>query len=262
MVRDPGVSLASGDVVAVADFGEEAVEAVEDGVDGVVAGGLVGGLEELLKEGPLGGGVFAVGLDVHGEVAVAVFGFEAVEVAQAFDLLFGYGGNLAFVGVERGDAGGSAVVAADGAEAVDEGAGGGPRLGGGDLLAGEAEAFGELEPEVGVVGGAGFLVDEVGEQVLADGLIFGLGVNGGEIGGEGGDVLVILGGVVAECVESEFAAGPGLVEGVVEQMPGGDFGLDVVKKGGDVPGHGRFTAPNGMMLGQINRSAGKEGTEG
>lgn len=77
-----------GDVVAVADLGKQAVEAVEDSVDGVVAGWLVGGLDELLEQGALGGGVFAVGLDVHGEVAVAVFGFESVEVAQAFDFLF------------------------------------------------------------------------------------------------------------------------------------------------------------------------------
>ncbi len=164
------------------------------------------------------------------------------------------------------------MIAAGEAEAVDESAGGGPGFDGLDLLAGEAEAFGELEPELGVVGGTGLLVDEVGEQMPADGLIFGLRVDGGKIRGEGGDVLVVLGGVVAECVESELAAGPGLVEGMLEEVLGGDFGFDLVKNvygfaiHGDSFGsleHFSSTASGkmlcGVMFGQINRSAGWAG---
>lgn len=164
------------------------------------------------------------------------------------------------------------MIAAGGAEAVDESAGGGPWFGGLDLIAGEAEAFGEFKPELGVVGRAGFLVDEVGEKVLADGLVASLGVDGGKIRGEGGDVPVVLSGVVAECVESELAAGPGLVEGMLEEVLGGDFGFDLVKNvygfaiHGDSFGsleHFSSTASGkmlcGVMFGQINRSAGWAG---
>ncbi len=72
----------------MADFGEKAVEAVEDGVDGVMTGRFVGGPDELLEQSAFGGGVFAVGLDMHGEVAVAIFCLEAVEIAESFDFLF------------------------------------------------------------------------------------------------------------------------------------------------------------------------------
>src|SRR3954469_17823453 len=76
---------------------------------------------------------------------------------------------------------------------------------------------------------AGFFVDQVGEDLSPSRLIVAAGVDGGEVSGERGDVLVILAGVIGERFAGELAAGPGEGGGVGEQMFGGDLLVDGVE---------------------------------
>ena len=65
---------------------------------------------------------------------------------------------------------------------------------------------------------ARFLVDQVGEQLAPGWLIVAARVHGGEISREGGDVLIILAGIIGQRLSAQFPAGPGEVKGMGEKM--------------------------------------------
>jgi hypothetical protein len=65
-------------------------------------------------------------------------------------------------------------------------------------------------------------------------------VEGAEIGGEGGDVVPVLGGVGAEVFAGEIASRPGLIERVREQVVGREALLKTAPESGvDVVTHER-----------------------
>ncbi len=219
----------AGDGVTAADAGEHFPESIEDAIDSIRSGrGVVVG-DILRKHGAFGGGVFAIGFDVDGEVFVIARLGHVVVLDEAFDLRFGDGGNLAFVGVERGEAIGGRASGADGAECADEIRSLIPFFGRLHILLRNTEAFGELEPEFGMVRRAGFFVDEVIEQLAAGRLIVAARVDGGEIGREGGDMVIILARVIGERGHAQFAAGPGEIEGMSQKIFRGDLAIDGVE---------------------------------
>jgi len=92
----------------------------------------------------------------------------------------------------------------------------------------------EVAPEVGVGAAVGFFFEGVVEDGAAGGALGQPCVEGGEVGREGGDVRQILFTVEVELLAGEFAAGPGGVEGVGEQVVAGEGGGD---SGGQVRVH-------------------------
>jgi len=110
----------AGDGVAAADAGEHFPKGVENAIDGSRSGRGVMVSDVLREHRALGGGVLAVGFDVDGEILVTARRCHVVVLDQAFDFRFGDGGDLAFVGVERGEAFGSCAFETDGAKGADE----------------------------------------------------------------------------------------------------------------------------------------------
>jgi hypothetical protein len=60
-------------------------------------------------------------------------------------------------------------------------------------------------------------------------LIVAARVHGGEISGEGGDVVIILTRVIGERGHTQLAAGPGEVERMGEKMLRGDLAIDGIE---------------------------------
>ena len=113
------------------------------------------------KHRTLGGRMFAVGFDVDGEVFVIAWRGHVVVLDQAFNFRFGDGGDLAFVGIERGETLRRRPFRTDRAEGIDQVLRLVPflsRLGVGFR---NTEAFSELEPKLRMIRRAGFLVDQV-----------------------------------------------------------------------------------------------------
>ena len=99
-----------------------------------------------------------------------------------------------------------------------------------------------MEPELGVIRRADFFVDQIIEQLAAGGLIVAMRVHGGEVGREGGDVVIILARIISESGAAQFATGPGEVKGMSEKMFRGDL-----VKGGD-------RSANGIWHNRLGRS--------
>ena len=76
---------------------------------------------------------------------------------------------------------------------------------------------------------AGFFVDEITEELAARRLIVAMRVHGGEVSGEGGDVVIILARVISESGAAQFATGPGEIEGMSEKMFRGDLAINGVE---------------------------------
>src|SRR5436305_3220855 len=110
----------AGDGVAAADAGEHFPKGVENAIDGSRSGRGVMVSDVLREHRALGGGVLAVGFDMDGEVFVGPRLGHVVVLNEAFDFRFGDGGDLAFVGVERGDGFGRRALGTDGAKGPDE----------------------------------------------------------------------------------------------------------------------------------------------
>src|SRR5438552_3867507 len=94
-------------VAPVGGMASAASGSIANAIDGSRGGRGVVVSDVLREHRALGGGVLAVGFDVNGEVFVTARLGHVVVLDQAFDLRFGDGGDLAFVGVERGEAFGS-----------------------------------------------------------------------------------------------------------------------------------------------------------
>jgi len=163
-----------------------------------------------------------VGGAVEGEVACGG-GVCVVEGFEAAGLLGGDGGHAGLVRVEGGEGfgrGSGHEVAEGGDEGVDLGL----EVAGEDVFPGAAHADGEVHPEVGMGSAGGvvraFLLGEVAQNFAAEAAVGQAGVKGAKVGGEGGDVVPVLGGVGGEVVAGEGAGGPGLVEGVFEEIEG------------------------------------------
>jgi hypothetical protein len=75
----------------------------------------------------------------------------------------------------------------------------------------------------------GFFVDQVIEELAAHWLIVALRVNRREISRKRGDMVIILARIIGERGPAQFAAGPGEIKGMGEQMPGGDLAIDGVE---------------------------------
>jgi hypothetical protein len=67
--------------------------------------------------------------------------------------------------------------------------------------------------------------------MAADFGIFRLRMNGGQICGKGRDVVIILNGVIAQGIERQLAARPGLVKGMVQKMLPRNAGVNGVNHG-------------------------------
>ena len=61
-------------------------------------------------------------------------------------------------------------------------------------------------------------------------MIFAIRMSGGQIRRESGDVLVILGGIIAQCCARQFAARPGEIKRMSEEMFGRDLRVEIVDK--------------------------------
>ena len=215
--------------MTAADAGEHFPESIENTVDGSRGRRGVIVVDVLTEHGAFGGGVLAIGFDVDREVLIVTWLSHLVVLDQAFDLRFGDGGNLAFVGVEGGEAFDGGAFRANGAEGSDEIRSLIPFSRRPDIFLCNTEAFGELEPQLRMVRRARFLVDEVIEQFTARRLIVAARVHGGEVGREGGDVVIILTRVIGERGHAQIAAGPGQVEWMSEKMFRGDLAIDGVE---------------------------------
>ena len=215
--------------MAAADAGEHFPQSVEDAIDGDGSGRRVVVVHVLRKHLAFSGGMLTVGFDVDREILVIARRGYVVVLHEAFYLRFTNGGDLAFVGVESGESFGGGAFGANGAEGPDQVRRFVPFFGELDLFLRDSEGFGELEPKLGMVRGAGFFVDEVLQQLTARRLVVGTGMDGGEIGRESGDVMIILARVISERGPAQFAPGPGEIEGMSEKMFGCDLAVDGVE---------------------------------
>ncbi len=82
-----------------------------------------------------------------------------------------------------------------------------------------------------MIWGARFLVNEVGEDLAAHGLIGGMGMQRRKICGKRGYVVIILGGVVAKGRRGKFAAGPALVERMKQEALARNLGVNLFEMG-------------------------------
>jgi len=80
-----------------------------------------------------------------------------------------------------------------------------------------------------VIRRADFFVDQIIEQLAAGGLIVAMRVHGGEVGREGGDVVIILARIISESSAAQFAASPCEVKGMSEKVFRGDLAIDGVE---------------------------------
>lgn len=223
------VLIGTRDGVAAADAGKHFPKRVKDAIDCIRGRRSVIVRDVIGEHRAFSGGVFAIGFDVNGKILIIARLGHRVIFDQAFDLRFGDGGNLAFVGVERREAFGGAAFGANGPERIDQVGSLIPLFGRLDLLLRNTEAFGELEPQLGMIRRAGFFVDKITEQLFAGRLIVAARVHGGEVRREGGDVVVILAGVIGQGRDAQLTAGPGEVERMGQKMFGSDLAINGVE---------------------------------
>src|SRR5205823_2959119 len=118
----------------------------------------------------------------------------------------------------RGEASREVALAANGTEGRDQLRGFRPERGVVEFVRRDAEGSGEVAPELRMIRVARFFVDQIGEQPAAGRLIIAARVYGGEIGRESGDVSVILTGVISQRGHVQFAARPGEIKWMGQQM--------------------------------------------
>ena len=138
--------------MAAADAGEHFPQRIEDAIDRGGSRRRVVVVDVFRKHVAFGRGMLAVGFDVDGEILVIARGGDVVILDQAFVLRFSHGGGLAFVGVKGCEAFGGRAFGADGAEGADQVRSFSPFFRELSVFLGNAEGFGELQPELGVVG--------------------------------------------------------------------------------------------------------------
>src|ERR1043166_2504141 len=156
--------------------------------------------------------MFAVGLDVDRKVFVIARRGNVVVLDQTFDLRFGDSGNLAFVGVERGEAFGCIAARTDGPKRSNQVLRLLPFLSRLRIVLRNAETFSELEPQLWMVRRASFFVAQIIEEVAASRLIVVFRVHGRQVSRERGDVVIILARVIGERGPAQFAASPGEIK--------------------------------------------------
>ena len=134
-------------------------------------GGRIFRAHMIFEQRAFGRGVFAVGFDVDGEIAIGLRVVESVVLLQPVDFRFRNRRDLAFVGVKRGQALGDLALAADFAEGGDEFRGFRPGFGFVEFVRRDAERGREIFPELRMIRFARFFVDQVGEDLAAGRLV-------------------------------------------------------------------------------------------
>ena len=178
----PSANQSTSDRVTAANAGEHFPKCVQDAVDSSSRSSQRSRRLRTSEQRAFGGGVFAIGFDVNGEIIMVPRVGHLVVFDQTFDLRLRNRGNLALVRVKGRESFGGRAQSKPRNVPIRFGLI--PFYDRLHIFLRYTEALGELQPQLRMIRRAGFFIDKIIEQLLARRLILAARVHSGEIESE------------------------------------------------------------------------------